>query len=238
MGALFGKISVETPAHTVIHATESYQVWRYDASVAATVRASALAEDGVVPTGDDFQSKAFRTLARYIGVFTTPENAAAENASPEKMDMTAPVVLSPEKIDMTAPVVMSRGEPQKLDMTAPVVMGNEDTERTMTFLLPAKYKAVEDAPKPSNLAVELSAVPAGRCEAVWSYSGNLDMDQAPDRAKGLLEALQRDGVKVTGQYTVQGYNPPFTLPWCKRNEIHVPVEAASITEPRPPAEGE
>ncbi|CDF35299.1 unnamed protein product [Chondrus crispus] len=127
---------------------------------------------------------------------------------------------------MTAPVVVEGG-------AAPSTSG-----RSMTFLLPSKYKSVAEAPAPANPAVELGVAPAGRCEAVATYAGNLDMDAAPEKAAQLLDALEKDAVQVTGEYTVCGYNPPFTLPWFKRNEIHVPVDPDSIAELCPPPESE
>lgn len=242
MGVVFGKISEELPSHVVLHTTSSYEVWRFGSSVAATVHASSLATDAKpAPTGREFESMAFRMLARYIGVFATPQNKAATSSAPEPVAMTAPVVISPqpEKVAMTAPVVIAP-QPEKVAMTAPVVLGAEQTEsgQSMTFLLPSKYEKVEDAPVPENPAVKLSLAPAGRCEAVLRYSGNVNMDSATDKAKELVEMLERDGVKITGAWTVHGYNAPFVLPWFKRNEIHVPVDQGSIKEMKPPAENE
>lgn len=227
MGVVFGKINEELPFHDVLHLTSSYEVWRYGSSVAATVHASSLATgDKPAPTGREFESLAFRTLGRYIGVFATPQNKASTASVPEPIAMTAPVVISPL--------------PEKVTMTAPVVLGVGQTEsgQSMTFLLPSKYKKVEDAPVPENPAVKLSLALAGRCEAVMRYSGNINMDLASDKAKAFVQMLERDGVKITGSWTVHGYNAPFVLPWFKRNEIHVPVDPGSIKEMKPPAENE
>ena len=40
----------------------------------------------------------------------------------------------------------------------------------------------------------------------------------------LRAALERDNVKITGEKLYAGYNPPFTLPWLKTNEVMIPVE--------------
>lgn len=139
---------------------------------------------------------------------------------------------------MTAPVVLSPPKPEGIAMTAPVVLGGDAEEESMTFLLPSKYKTVEEAPVPENPAVKLSMAPAGRCDAVFRYSGNLNMQDAPEKAKGLIEALEKDAVKIVGHWTVHGYNPPFTLPWCKRNEIHIPIDPDSIQQKNPPTQNE
>lgn len=42
MGVVLGTISVEMPAHEVVHTTDDYEVWRYPSSVAAIVKAADL----------------------------------------------------------------------------------------------------------------------------------------------------------------------------------------------------
>lgn len=176
----------------------------------------------------------------------------------EPIAMTAPVVMTDadsttsEKVAMTAPVVMTdstedkAGATEPIAMTAPVVMSSEedkdkdgdhqegmDCGSTMKFLLPAKYKTVADAPTPTNEAVKLEMVADGRCDAVMSYSGDMAMTLARKKAAQLTELLNKDNIAVVGQWTFQGYNPPFTLPWLRRNEIHVPVDPqpyADVTE--------
>lgn len=57
-----------------------------------------------------------------------------------------------------------------------------------------------------------------------------------EQVKGLLDALSRDAVATTGPWTLQRYNPPFSLPWTKANEIHVPVEEVVVAEAAPGGE--
>lgn len=225
MGGVFGAIREEMPAHEVVHNGNGYQVWKYPTSVAAVVSAKSLNAENP-PTGKKFGNTAFFTLAGYIGVLKDAQNTKA--SEPEKIAMTAPVVMSPpqpEKIAMTAPVVMSAPQPEKIDMTAPVVMSPPKEDQTMAFLLPNKYKTVEDAPVPKNPAVKIELMPV-RYEAVLEFSGNTPSDQ-PDicetKAQTLRDAMAKDGIEPTGAYTLCGYNSPFTLPWFKRNEIHFPV---------------
>lgn len=54
----------------------------------------------------------------------------------------------------------------------------------------------------------------------------------------LLSALDRDGISVpdASSYRILQYNPPYTLPWLRRNELLVsvsglmPGEAAAVVE--------
>lgn len=167
----------------------------------------------------------------------------------EKVAMTAPVVMTPapesqsEKIAMTAPVVMTpTPESEKIAMTAPVVMtpDPEDTgapavtaPQSMSFLLPSKYTTVAEAPVPTNPAVKIEMVPE-RYEAVLTFSGNLgvNMEAGKVRAEELLAKMKKDDIVPLAPYTVCGYNPPFSLPFLKRNEVHYLVAAndAKFTE--------
>lgn len=213
MGIVFGKINEETPNHTVLRKADGYEIWRYPSSVAATVYASSIPGN---QSQNRFEESAFRILASYIGVLSEPENRKTTGGG-EKIAMTAPVVMTPaqsEKIAMTAPVMTRPGGAE----------GSNDDTRSMSFLLPSKYETVESAPEPKNPAVKLSLMPAGRCEAVVQYSGNINMERSAERAKELMRMLERDGVEVVGDWALAGYNPPFTLPWLKRNEIHIPVK--------------
>lgn len=234
-----GHIDVETPNHEVVSKSEDYEVWRLPAQVAASVNSKDISrnDDGSLKSGNDFGNTAFRMLARYIGVIGDPENmkpGAEPNADAEKDDDEK----DGEKVSMTAPVISTPREGEKVAMTAPVIVDSvkeDETDadggpkgETLQFLLPAKYKSVEEAPKPTDPAIKLGMVEEGRCEAVLSYSGNSSSDRTKGKANELLTFLKRDNVSIIGEWTLQRYNPPFSLPWFKRNEIHVPVDPTSV----------
>lgn len=259
---VFGVVNEETPDYRVICKKDEYEVWRYPSQVSAAVYARDLFPSKDFPVDDDkFAGEAFRTLARYIGVFSTPENdgntsglnpsppADSENGNndssksgdsrePEKISMTAPVVMtksSPETISMTAPVVMKTSDPDGGEEEESSETAKKGSEQSMRFFLPSKYKSIEDAPAPSNPVVKLELVEEGRYEAVLQFSGASGMKRAPKYAKELLGHLKNDDVIITGDWSFHGYNPPFSLPWVRRNEIHVPVDPASFKDV--PADG-
>ena len=94
MGSVFGKETVKEPAFEILlnrtaNIVTSYQIRKYGQRFAAECFYST-SEDTGTP---------FMALAKYIGVFGTPENEGAESIS-----MTAPVVIQGgTKIDMTEP---------------------------------------------------------------------------------------------------------------------------------------
>ena len=272
MGIFFGKINVEVPKYDVFRSFDrdnyKYEIRRYPAAVAAEVTSESI---GI--SGSRFTNEAFRILAKYIGVFSTPANKKRESVAMtapvqtssegEKVAMTAPVITTTgEKVAMTAPVITTTGEKvamtapvitttgEKVAMTAPVVStskpvssdsGEEggkatvtgpvatsaDKSQTMAFLLPSKY-TIDTAPEPTDPRVTLKEMPP-RYEAVYQYSGLSDMTNCGPEVERLYEHLHVDGVKVLegGQWHLDRYNPPYTIPWLRTNEIHIPVEVDS-----------
>ena len=217
MGIVFGRISVETPKYTLLRQFSDFEIRQYPPQVAASVDMDA--EFG--------RNSAFSVLASYIGVFGSPQNKKnSEDATAQSISMTAPVTLLPNPT--TTPVTSSQPEskphstsPQSesVAMTAPAVVSG--AARKMSFLLPAKY-TLKTAPVPLDDRVRLQELPQ-RTLAVRTFSGNAPVEEQARQAEELLQALQREGVETTGDWMFAAYNPPFTLPFLKTNEIHQPV---------------
>ncbi|XP_020576556.1 heme-binding-like protein At3g10130, chloroplastic [Phalaenopsis equestris] len=197
MGLILGKISVETPKYQLILKTADYEIRTYPPSVLAEVTYDpALLGD---------RDGGFMILAKYIGAVGEPQNSR-----PEKIPMTAPVIThSAEKIDMTAPVVTSGG--------------GGSTPITMQFVLPAKYARAEDAPQPTDERVRIREV-GERKYGVVRFSGVATETTAADRAEKLRKSLERDGYKLVGEHVLARYNPPWTLPPLRTNEVMLPIE--------------
>ncbi|KAJ8899860.1 hypothetical protein K2173_019563 [Erythroxylum novogranatense] len=202
MGMVFGKIGVETPKYEVIKSTNEYEIRKYPPSVLAEVT-----YDPSEMKGD--KDGGFMVLANYIGALGNPQNT------------------KPEKIAMTAPVITKSTGGEKIAMTAPVVTkenGGEGKSRvTMQFLLPAKYAKAEDAPKPLDDRVLIKEV-GERKYGVVKFSGVTTDRVVEDKVEKLKMSLERDGHKVIGQCLLARYNPPWTLPPFRTNEVMIPIE--------------
>ena len=246
MGIIFGKITVECPDYQLVRSVDrdgyKYEIRRYPEAVAAEVKSDNLEEEN--RTASRFTNAAFRILANYIGVFTTPQNIKREGVA-----MTAPVVTTSttgsqgEKVAMTAPVVTTSttgNQGEKVAMTAPVVTtsttGNQPTASSgpfseiMAFLLPSKY-TIETAPTPTDPRVTLREVPS-REEAVYRYSGSSTMESCQPVVDRFYQQLRADGIKIkeTETWNLYRYNPPYTIPWLRTNEIAVPIESTLQAE--------
>jgi len=109
---------------------------------------------------------------------------------------------------------------QKIAMTAPVQQSMAG-EKEMAFMIPAEY-ALEDLPEPEDQRVSFREVPAYTA-AVIQFSGWASADKADENWQQLRQFLIAEGIDITGEPTLNQYNPPWTLPFMRRNEIIVPV---------------
>ena len=126
-------------------------------------------------------------------------------------------------IAMTAPVQMSMDDSgQKIDMTAPVQqMENEDFLQ-VAFMLPSKFD-MKSAPIPTDDRVTIKQIPA-RIMAVIRYSGRWTEKNRSKYEFRLRENLQLHSITAISQAETAAYNPPFTPPFMRRNEIMLEVE--------------
>tara|TARA_Y100001954_G_scaffold234650_1_gene290606 strand:- start:2217 stop:2861 length:645 start_codon:yes stop_codon:yes gene_type:complete len=122
---------------------------------------------------------------------------------------------------------------QKIAMTAPVQQSMAG-KAEMAFMMPAEY-ALEDLPTPDDERVAFEEAPAYTA-AVIQFSGWASADKADEHWQRLRQFLIAEQINITGEPTLNQYNPPWTLPFLRRNEIIVPV-APSKASPNGSAGG-
>ena len=129
------------------------------------------------------------------------------------------------RIAMTAPVAeqVDRGTSQKIAMTAPVAqsLGGEEGW-IIRFFMPAKW-TMDSLPRPDDERVRLITLPA-ESVAVVRFTGDRGPDAIAARTKQLLETLRAIGFEPVGEPTTWLYDPPWTIPFRRRNEIAIPVD--------------
>lgn len=112
---------------------------------------------------------------------------------------------------------------QEIPMTAPVFMNQADQKtETMSFVLPASF-TIEDVPRPRDPAVKLENITDYTVAAI-TFSGLLSQDNINQHQDLLEKWMMRKGYIKTGQVKAAGYNPPFTIPALRRNEVLIPVQ--------------
>jgi len=106
-------------------------------------------------------------------------------------------------------------------MTAPVASTHAGNDWFVTFSMPSAY-SMQTLPRPNDSRVELVEVPAQRT-AVLSFSGWVSQDKMNDKEHALRSELARARIETRGAAVLAQYNPPWTLPFLRRNEIQIPV---------------
>lgn len=112
---------------------------------------------------------------------------------------------------------------RQIPMTAPVFMDQAGmkTEK-MSFVLPATFK-INDAPQPKDPSVQLEEIKDYTVAAIV-FSGFLNQENINEHKAILREWIKNKGYKPTGEVRAAGYNPPFTVPALRRNEVLISVE--------------
>jgi len=112
---------------------------------------------------------------------------------------------------------------QNIAMTAPVHMWKSDEEYLMAFTMPAEHK-MNDLPKPNDSGVELMHV-EGEVVAVLKFSGLSRPSKTSRLQKKLRKLVEKEGLIPSSEAKLAVYdNPMSTLPFLRRNEIHLPIE--------------
>lgn len=114
-------------------------------------------------------------------------------------------------------------KPEKIAMTAPVVSKGEGDLVTMGFILPSKYARAEEAPRPVDERVVIREE-GEKKYGVVKFSGVASEEAVAERVKGLRACLERDGHKVIGDFVLARFNPPWTLPPFRTNEVMIPIQ--------------
>lgn len=124
-----------------------------------------------------------------------------------------------QKVAMTAPVTQSTGE--KVAMTAPVIQQGNGKTWNVRFVMPASY-TMDTLPKPNSAAVKLEQIPAKRF-AVIRFSGMAGEDSLKEHTDTLNAFITEKNLNAISQPTFAFFNPPWTLPFLRRNEVMVEI---------------
>lgn len=200
IGQLVGiRAGTEQPPYEVVGRVGDAEIRRYAPQIAA----EAVVE-GPVETA---RNEGFRRVAGYI---------FGDNTAKASVAMTAPVVQGREP----------SGGSQSIAMTSPVVQQPAGGESwSIQFIMPSKY-TMATLPQPNDPRVRLVEIPA-RTFAVVRFSGLGRDDAVARHEKALDAALAGSSWRAVGEPVTWYYDPPWTVPFLRRNEVARPVEAVT-----------
>nr|WP_253861531.1 heme-binding protein [Mycobacterium asiaticum] len=115
---------------------------------------------------------------------------------------------------------------QKIAMTAPVSQAAAGAgDWVIRFFMPAD-QTLGTLPEPDDADIKLVTIPP-ETVAVRRFSGNPSAKAVATQTEKLLNTLVEFGFEATGTPSAWFYDPPWTLPALRRNEIAVPVRSSS-----------
>ncbi len=130
------------------------------------------------------------------------------------------------KISMTAPVTQEAAEEnsQKIPMTAPVIQeaSENQNEWKVQFVMPAEFTRAS-LPKPKDDQIRFLEIPSYRA-AVIRFSGFNTDDNLSRHLQKLTAWLEKNNIHPRGLPVYAFYNPPWTLPFLRRNEIIIKIQ--------------
>jgi hypothetical protein len=106
---------------------------------------------------------------------------------------------------------------KKIKMTTPVTQTKKNNVSFMQFYLPSKFN-IKTIPIPSNLDVKITLMKEGYFAAI-KYSGRSSDENFTKYSKILYKKLLEDKILINGFAIKATYNPPWTLPLFRRNEV-------------------
>lgn len=121
-----------------------------------------------------------------------------------------------EKIAMTTPVLQ-----EKIAMTAPVLQEGQDNSWTVRFVMPAKY-TLDSLPKPKDPRVQLKQEGSRRFATI-RFSGTPDGSILEEQTALLNNFIKRGNFATLSGPLYAFYNPPWTLPALRRNEVWIEI---------------
>jgi hypothetical protein len=205
-------MAIEEPRFTLVMKAGMFEVRQYAPML--------IAETMVEGDMDEASNRGFRRIADYI----FGNNQSVQTGSSSKIAMTAPVTVEPqaEKIAMTAPVTMSAASSSSSGANESNMAASNKWR--VHFVMPSQY-SMANIPQPKNTDVKLREVP-GKYFAVYSYTGFNTQARVQDKTNELMTWVQEKKLKAINSPQLSRYDPPWTLPMFRRNEIMVEIEEA------------
>lgn len=114
---------------------------------------------------------------------------------------------------------------ESIAMTVPVLNWEEGSKYVIAFIMPKKYQE-KPLPLPNDREVKITRVPQKKM-ATYRFSGTVSQEKIVKIEKKLSHWLEKKGYHQLSKAWLARYNPPFSLPFLRRNEILIEVEKKS-----------
>ena len=190
-------MATEEPKFFIIEKSEPFELRDYAPQLIAEVKV-----EGDLDTAS---SQGFRLIAAFI---------FGKNQVSEKISMTTPVGIEATQSTKIAMTVQVGIEPSKDSATGV-------NQWVFSFVMPSEY-TMATLPKPLNPLVTIRELPAQKRAAII-FSGFNSEAKVLEKTKALEEWIKSKQWQTIGVPQFARYNPPWSLPFMRRNEILITV---------------
>lgn len=190
----FRVMATEEPEFTLISQENAIEVREYKPKIIARVE--------VEGDFDDASSKGFKLLADYI----FGNNLL--NGESQKISMTAPVEMTPLAADIV--------------MTSAIMKSEASHKWQVNFVMPKEY-TLDTLPRPNNEQVKIIEIPKEKY-AVIVFSGLVRDSSYTEKAQLLNDFIMTNNMTQLEAIKIARYNPPWTLPFFRRNELMAKIK--------------
>ena len=188
-----GLFAIEEPKYALLHQQDEFEIRYYASHIAASVLTRGNMKSA--------SSSGFRGIADYI--FGNNQHLSSGQS---------------ENISMTAPVSMQLNDQQAALNTDAL---NNQQDWQVSFFMPAAYQ-LDTLPTPNNPDVKLHTVDSYHA-AVILFSGLAGPEKVAKKSAALQQWIKKNALQIEGKPQLARYNPPWTLPFLRRNEIIIAI---------------
>ena len=190
---IFPAMATEEPEFTLISQENSIEIREYQPKIIARVE--------VEGDFDAASSKGFKLLADYIF-----GNNVLDGET-QKISMTAPVEMTP----------LAEG----IVMTSAIMSSEVNHKWQVNFVMPKEY-TMDTLPQPNNDQIKIIEIPKEKY-AVIVFSGLVRDSSYSEKAQLLNDFIMANNFTQLEAIKIARYNPPWTLPFFRRNELMVKI---------------
>ena len=229
--SIFGIRNLEGPEYESKVIDGNYEHRKYSSYIVAETY--IYGEDDDDETFDTVTSIGFRRLADYI--FGENYRRDVMFRGSQEIDMTSPVIVDhsiPTTINMTKPFgARRRGQaivdlppiPQDKNL---LIDGNNNIRETkkwrVAFVMPSLW-TMESIPVPKQMGVHIKEI-EGYEVVTKRFSNTIDMEDIKKYEEELRLWAKNQGIKLKPGLRTAIYDPMWTVPFLRRNEIQIFVD--------------
>ena len=176
-------------------------------------------------------------IASTVMATEEPKYVLLEKSEPFELRAYAPLIVAEVKVDgdldaasnqgfrLIAAYIFGKNQvSEKIAMTAPVGIESSDQNKSAKIAMtaPVGIESSRSTEGAGNQWTVSFVMPAEK-RAVITFSGFYNEEKVQEKTQALRDWIKIKNLKPVGEPQFARYNPPWTLPFMRRNEVMIQV---------------